>query len=365
MEKKKILVVEDEKNIRENIAEFLEMEDFDVHVANNGNQGLIEAISIHPDLILSDVMMPEVDGYELLKRVRSHDEIKNTPFIFLTAKSERNDQRIGMGLGADDFILKPFTAFELLDAVRTRFKRKDQIEVELQQKVSEIQFKLNNTSAHELNTPLNGIIGFSELLLNYGDNFEMSEIMQYIKMIFQSGLRLKQTIDKATLFRSLFTLGKNGEKDDAFSLGKTAIGPSSIAAIKESIEEEQGFAATVDIDVETTIVAISDENLNRIIYETLENAYKFGIKGKTIDVKGYSDDKMYHLEVTNIGRGMHEDEIANIGPFVQFNRKVYEQQGSGLGLYIVQKLLELNSGKLKIDSIPNVSTKVKSSFPLS
>lgn len=364
MERKKILVVEDEKNIRENIAELLELEDYDVHIACNGNQGLSKAINLHPDLILSDVMMPEVDGFELLRMVRNQEGIKNIPFIFITAKSERNDQRFAMGLGADDFILKPFSANELLEAVKSRFKRKEQIEDEFQQKISEIQFNLNNTSAHELNTPLNGIIGFSELLINYGANLQMSEMMQYIKMIYQSGIRLKQTVDKSILFRSLFILGKNGETDKSFCSGETLINEEFVKTVQTTIEEEQNLNAIVMIDVEAAQIAISEENLNRIVFEILENGYKFGTNGKPILVKGFLDGTRYHLEVTNYGRGMQEEEIASIGPFIQFNRKTFEQQGAGLGLYLVKRLTELNKGSLTIKSTPNEKTCVRTSFLL-
>jgi anti-anti-sigma factor len=120
---KKILVIEDEPQIRENIEEILELEDFQSILAENGRIGVEMAISQLPDLIISDVMMPELDGYGVLMALREHPETVSIPFIFLTAKSAKEDRRTAMDLGADDYLTKPFTPSELISAIRTRLAR--------------------------------------------------------------------------------------------------------------------------------------------------------------------------------------------------------------------------------------------------
>ena len=122
---KKILVIEDNDDIRENTAEILELSNYNVIAAENGKVGVEKAIEHSPDLIICDIMMPVLDGYGVLHAVHKNDAIKNTPFIFLTAKTERNDLRKGMELGADDYIMKPFNATELLNAVDSRIKKFD------------------------------------------------------------------------------------------------------------------------------------------------------------------------------------------------------------------------------------------------
>jgi CRP/FNR family cyclic AMP-dependent transcriptional regulator len=120
---KKILLIEDNEDIRNNTAEILELSNYKVIVAENGKIGVEKAIEHQPDLIICDIMMPVLDGYGVLHAVHKNEAIKNTPFIFLTAKTERSDFRKGMELGADDYVTKPFDGTELLNAVDGRLKK--------------------------------------------------------------------------------------------------------------------------------------------------------------------------------------------------------------------------------------------------
>ena len=124
---KKILLIEDNDLIRENTAEILELANYKVITAANGKIGVEQALQQTPDLIICDIMMPVLDGYGVLHAVQKNETIKNTPFIFLTAKTERSDFRKGMENGADDYITKPFDGTELLSAVDSRFKKNEQL----------------------------------------------------------------------------------------------------------------------------------------------------------------------------------------------------------------------------------------------
>ncbi len=128
---KKILLIEDNYDIRHNTAEILELSNYKVMVAENGKIGVEMAMEYNPDLIICDIMMPVLDGYGVLHAVHKNETIKNTPFIFLTAKTERSDFRKGMDLGADDFVTKPFSGTELLNAVDSRLKKMDLLKQEL------------------------------------------------------------------------------------------------------------------------------------------------------------------------------------------------------------------------------------------
>jgi DNA-binding NarL/FixJ family response regulator len=120
---KKILIIEDDRATRDNLATILRMEGFEAVTAPDGRQGLEAALRELPDLILCDVMMPDLDGHSMLKALRQQTVTANTPFIFLTARGERADIRTGMNLGADDYLTKPATATELLAAVNARLER--------------------------------------------------------------------------------------------------------------------------------------------------------------------------------------------------------------------------------------------------
>lgn len=137
---KKILLIEDNDSIRNNTAEILELSNYKVIVAENGKIGVEKAMEHTPDLIICDIMMPVLDGYGVLHAVHKNDAIKNTPFIFLTAKTERSDFRKGMELGADDYITKPFSGTDLLSAVDSRLKKLDLLKQELSAGLEGLQY---------------------------------------------------------------------------------------------------------------------------------------------------------------------------------------------------------------------------------
>jgi CheY-like chemotaxis protein len=120
---KKILLIEDNVEIRENTSEILMLDGYDVTVAENGKEGVTKAIAEKPDLIICDIMMPVLDGYGVLHLLTKNPETADIPFIFLTAKAERTDFRKGMDMGADDYITKPFDDVELLNAVESRLRK--------------------------------------------------------------------------------------------------------------------------------------------------------------------------------------------------------------------------------------------------
>ncbi len=121
----KILIIEDTEDVRHNIQEILELEKFETIIAENGRIGVQLAMKEYPNLIISDVSMPEIDGYQVLATLRNHPETAITPFIFLTAQSIQKNRRQGMELGANDYLTKPFTCDELLNAVRTQLERSE------------------------------------------------------------------------------------------------------------------------------------------------------------------------------------------------------------------------------------------------
>ena len=122
---KTILLIEDNKDVRENTSEILELANYKVIQAENGKQGVEEAQHHKPDLIICDIMMPVLDGYGVIHLLNKNQETASIPFIFLTAKSEHLDFRKGMEMGADDYISKPFDDIELLNAVESRLKNNE------------------------------------------------------------------------------------------------------------------------------------------------------------------------------------------------------------------------------------------------
>lgn len=200
----KILVIEDEKNIRETIKEILSLNNYEVATAENGLIGLAKAVQFKPALIICDVMMPEMDGFETLKNVRSISDISNVPFIFLTAKAEKEDFREGMNSGADDFLNKPFNAKELLSVIEMRIKKsnmdktryKEEISV-LRTEVESLQNSISNLSynnSHVLRAPLLKIVGLINFLIEENVNSQVNQ--EALNMLRESCFELTEATEQ-------------------------------------------------------------------------------------------------------------------------------------------------------------------------
>jgi len=149
---KKILLIEDNKEIRENTAEILELANYRVFTAENGKIGVEVALKENPDLIICDIMMPVLDGYGVLHLINKNPQIQHTPFIFLSAKTEKGDIRKGMSLGADDYITKPFDGTELLDAVEGRLKKAELLRKDLASGLTGLSELMTVTSGKDVLT---------------------------------------------------------------------------------------------------------------------------------------------------------------------------------------------------------------------
>jgi CheY-like chemotaxis protein/CRP-like cAMP-binding protein len=145
MTNKKILLIEDNKDIRENTAEVLELANYSVRAAANGKEGIEMVNSEKPDLIICDIMMPHLDGYGVLHMLAKNEETASIPFIFLTAKTERNDFRKGMEMGADDYITKPFDDVELLNAIESRLKKNENLRKDFERNLKGLQHFLDES----------------------------------------------------------------------------------------------------------------------------------------------------------------------------------------------------------------------------
>lgn len=148
--KKKILVIEDQSPMRRNLALLLELAGYEVFTAENGRSGIAAARQHQPDLILCDVMMPELDGHGVVQTVRAEKETATTPFIFLTARGDRSDVRLGMNFGADDYLTKPVVRDDLLAAVQARLARAEAVDQRVQDAAASAGFNPDFSSAEPL-----------------------------------------------------------------------------------------------------------------------------------------------------------------------------------------------------------------------
>ncbi len=146
----RILVIEDSTSIRASIVELLSLRDFKVESAKNGKEGLDAVPEFNPDLIICDIMMPGLNGYEVLEAVRKMPKYANTPFVFLSAKADNQDVRNGMVLGADDYLTKPFKATELFTAIESRLQRHEHTKQEVYYRLDDLMHFMGNMKDGEI-----------------------------------------------------------------------------------------------------------------------------------------------------------------------------------------------------------------------
>lgn len=363
MNKKRILVVEDEPQIREDIVTALELSDYVAISAQNGKVAFSLAKQHHPDLVISDIMMPEMDGYQLLSALQKDSETASIPFLFLSAKSQLSEIREGIHLGADDYIAKPFDINDLLSTVKVRLSKNEKIESHFKQKIEDLRQSIRYSLPHELRTPLNVILGFSDFLKQNLDNSDKEEIKEILEHISGSAKRLDRVMEKYLFYANLEILAAN--QDEISKLRENilySVKPQIIDMLEAKLFKSKR-QNDLKYELDDSDLYITREHLLKIIEELLDNAIKYSDLGSRITFIGKKQGSNYKIAITDHGRGLTSEQIHNCGAYVQFERRIYEQQGTGLGLAIVKKIVELHNGNFSINSELGIFTTVTVSLP--
>jgi len=355
---KKILVVEDTQVIREEIRDILTMENFKVFEASDGIEGLESVKQAMPDLIISDISMPKLDGYEFLMELKKHVKTENIPFIFLSAKADLRDIRKGMNMGAEDYLTKPLSPDDLIIAVNKKLELRWKIE----NKLNKFKTQITQFLPHELITPLNGILGLSEYL---SEKIEIpaDELRIISASIHSCGERLNRLIENYLLYSSLVIESNSFLRKKGFNDTSIIETKDTILLITNNIAENRLDDLTLKL--ENVNLKFSKYLFTKIVDELIGNAVKFSTSGSKIVISSKINQNKYNLKIDNYGIGISYDQIEEIGAFMQFNRNVHEQQGMGLGLEIVKLITEQNGGDILIESKFNEYFKVDVQFPLS
>lgn len=360
---KKILVIDDEEWLREMVQLALRQKGYDVIEAENGASGIELARKELPDLILCDVNMERVDGYLTLSSLRNEPTTEAIPFILMTGLADNAGMRHGMELGADDYLPKPFTIEALYGAVDARLKKAQALRQEAERKLSDLRDNISLMLPHELRTPLNGILAYGEILAADAANMPASEIAEMGQVIHDSGKRLERLIENFLIYAQIELLGTDPQKVAALRKKRTQ---SAARLIEEKTRAQSVLANRAgDLKLELAHVEapISEDYLARIIDELAQNAFKFSQPGTPVRISLSEATNALVLTVEDRGRGFSTEHISRVGAYMQFERKIQEQQGLGLGLSIAKRLTELHGGTLVIQSNKREGTTITLRLP--
>jgi two-component system sensor histidine kinase/response regulator len=362
----KILVIEDEPDMLDELLDMLRYENFEVQGSLNGQDALTQLQEHIPDLVLCDIMMPDsdYDGYQVLEAFRQDPRTASVPFIFLTAKVSKEDIRYGMNLGADDYLTKPIDGEQLLAAIYARLKRYHLIQSQSREQLLAYRRLVIHRLPHELYTPLNSIMGFSRVLARRALTLPLPKIEETSQAIYRSSLRLYRLLQNHLLYIELDLLEQDQDKRDLLTQSQTEAPAKLVAEIARQKAQAVGRELDLSLNLDNIPLQMLEKHLRSILEETLDNAFKFSQAATPVVLSTHVERNHLHLKIINLGEGISQTQIATIDAYMQFNRERQEQQGIGLGLVLVKRLLKLYGGHLHIDSIPGKYTQLELAFPL-
>jgi len=335
-----ILIIEDEEMLRAVLREILEINGHTVAAAANGSEGL-RAASSHPDLILCDVNMPGLDGYQVLEALQKTPDLRDIPFVFLTALSDRASQRHGMELGASDFVTKPFTEKEITTLIATISRRQQPLRERVELLLSARRHEVGADWAHELMTPLNGVLGGLSLIEAEADTIA-PEALRELLGIVRAGA--ERQLSLSTKLVRYFELER--AKSDPPAQRSTCEVAGHIENSATVAAQQSGRALDLHLRCESATLPLPAFHLTAAMAELAANAFYFSKLGLPVTLTGTRCENRYLIELTDRGVGMTPAQCADTLPFTQFERGRHNQQGLGLGLSIARSVAEIYGGRL-------------------
>jgi len=350
---KKILVIEDEELLLEPLCELLRFEKFAPIAAQSGEEGLEKAVTERPDLILCDVMLPGMDGYSVLRKLREDVSTASIPVIFLTGLAERWNIRKGMETGADDYLGKPVLKHELLAAIRTQLgKRKGGSGTPDGRLGPVAPSDMPLVISQQLLAPLAAIAGFGQTLSaqNQGIPLPQGKISELGKYITESSHHLEKALRQVLDYVSIRVLLEQPVPEDGSNSERARSAGSIVEPAALKVAHAARRSADLKLDIQQVHFTMPQRYLELVATELVQNAFNFSQPETPVKVTLAKRHKGVELSVTDHGSGMSPEQIQAIGPFRQFARGNANQQGLGLGLEIVRLTAAFFGADLRIDS---------------
>jgi signal transduction histidine kinase len=365
MEQATCLIVEDDPDAMKWISMVLAEAGYTIMGASNGQEGLSHIQKAMPDLILSDITMPVMDGFDFYRAVRANPAWELIPFIFTTGKGETHEIIEGKSLGVDDYLIKPFEKDMLLATVDAKLRRMRGINQATQHEMRVIYKRILALLSHELRTPLTQIRGYAELASMDIDEFDPLSLTRFLAGISSGSNRLTKLIEDLLLTVEI----ESGQAVRAYEQRKIRLAslPDLITDVSSTVEKQAAHkkvALSLEVPPDLPAVEAHVAYLSNALRRLFDNAIKFSLAGSNVKISAGGESEGVFIAVTDQGPGIPLEEQPFIFDiFRQVNRERYEQQGAGLGLAIARGLIELHGGEIQIKSQMGVGSTFRVMLP--
>ncbi len=359
-----ILLVDDDEAILDGVTRLLHLHGYRVITATNGHEALDAMQQTIPDLIISDIAMPDMNGYDFFHAVRSNPLWMPIPFIFLTAYGQREDIRRGHNLGVDAYLVKPFEMEDLLVLIESRLKRVREIRETAQNEVERMKQQIVSIFSHELRTPLAYIYGYVNILRDQYGELDGATMETILEGMQHGAERLRRLVEDLMLIVRL----DSGVVETEIALRRVPVALSAV--VEEVVEHYRHVAEERRVVIKTAIpptlhVLGVPIYLQDALARLVDNAIKFcKQQGGRVIISAERCEGRVILRVSDDGIGM---DPANLGTiferFSQLDRQHLEQQGVGLGLSIAHDLIRLHGGSISVESRPGVGSAFTIALP--
>lgn len=349
-EKPLILIVDDNQHNLQMLGNMLKQCGYSLALASNGMLALEFAKNNLPDLILLDLMMPDMDGFEVCKRLKQDIALADIPVIFLTAKSEKEDIIEGLELGAVDYVTKPFDIKELVTRLNTHLELKAAKEG-LRQKMEElkqanaIKDKIFSIITHDLRELFAALLGFSEeLWFNKNIDADGKEDVKVIQQTSKQGYNLLKNL----LEWSHLQTGKTVFQPTQLKLKNIVVGQIELFSNDANYKN-----ITICSDIVETTSVFADENmLSTIIRNLLSNAVKFTQANGTVEVSARQEDNEVEISIADTGVGIKSEDMDKLFRLevTHISTSTGKKKGTGLGLILCKEFVEKNAGIIRVES---------------
>jgi signal transduction histidine kinase len=341
--KSKILIVDDAVDTVELLRKRFHSEGYDTAEANDGEEALQKVEQYHPDLIVLDVMMPKLDGYEVCRRLKADENTKYVPVLMLTAKGEIENKVKGLEIGADDYLPKPFDYKELSARVKSLLSIKEAREKLVEEEKSEAMEKMMDEVAHEIRNPLASIGGFAKRVYDKLPGGDPNK--KYMEMIMDDVLKLEDMVKQLIELKTVAIC----------YLESTDINDVIIEAIELYEEElaEKGIVVKTELMDNPPLISGDKEQLKVAISNLIKNSIEAMQESpKVLKIATSISDGRLVIEVSDTGKGIPKDKLKSIfHPF--YTSKIY---GPGLGLTFTLKIIQQHRGTISVESEPGKGT---------